>query len=162
LHEDPANDESKEGILMSETGKEVIGVLEAYKEAVFRKDIRAYVALYAEEAQVFDMWGPPWIYKDKDTWLEAARSWFDGLGDERVLVEMENIQIEQASEMAFVSAFIKYTAVSSEGKTLRWLENRLSCVLVPINGGWRIIHQHTSAPIDHTCLKAYLRRDREN
>jgi ketosteroid isomerase-like protein len=147
---------------MSETGKEVIEVLEAYKAAVFRRDVSAYVALYAENAQVFDMWGPPWLYKDKDTWLEVTRSWFDGLGDERVRVEMENIQIEQAADMAFVSAFIKYTAVSSEGKVLRWMENRLSCVLVPMDGAWRIIHQHTSAPVDPNGLKVSLRRDGEN
>lgn len=144
---------------MSQKGKEVIGVLETYKAAVLRKDIDAYMALYAEKAQIFDMWGPTWIYKDKDTWLEITRSWFDGLGDERVMVEMENIQIEQASDMAFASAFIKYTAVSSEGKVLRWLENRLSCVLVPINGAWEIIHQHTSAPVNHASLKTSLRRD---
>jgi ketosteroid isomerase-like protein len=119
--------------LKSESENEVIRILDAYKEAVYRKDISAYVALYADKAQIFDMWGPTWIYKDRDTWLETTRSWFDGLGDERVMVEMENIQIEQASDMAFTSAFIKYTAVSSEGKVLRWLENRLSCVVVPIN-----------------------------
>jgi ketosteroid isomerase-like protein len=105
------------------------------------------------------MWGPAWIYKDKELWLDAARSWFAGLGDERVVVEMENIQIELASDMAFASAFIKYTAVSSEGKVLRWLENRLSCVLVPINGAMKIIHQHTSAPVNHASLKASLRRE---
>jgi ketosteroid isomerase-like protein len=151
----------KEEPLKSESENQVIRVLEAYKEAVFRKDISAYMALYAEEAQVFDMWGPAWLHKSKDTWLESTRSWFGGLGDERVVVEMENVQIQQASDMAFVSAFIKYSAVSPEGKTLRWLENRLSCVLVPVHGAWKIIHQHTSAPIDHTNLKASLRREGE-
>ena len=148
--------------MKSQSTNEVTQVLEAYKDAVYRKDISAYIALYAEHAQIFDMWGPTWIHKDKDTWLKSTRSWFSGLGDERVVVEIENIQIEQASDMAFASAFIKYSAVSPEGKTLRWLENRLSCVLVPVHGAWKIIHQHTSAPIDHTCLKASLRREGEN
>jgi ketosteroid isomerase-like protein len=43
--------------LKSESENEVIRILDAYKEAVYRKDISAYVALYADKAQIFDMWG---------------------------------------------------------------------------------------------------------
>jgi ketosteroid isomerase-like protein len=151
-----------EETLKSESENKVIRILDAYKEAVYRKDISAYEALYSDKAQIFDTWGPAWIYKDKELWLDVARSWFAGLGDERVVVEMENVQIDEVSDMAFASAFVKYSAVSPAGKTIRWLENRLSCVLAPVNGAWKIIHQHTSAPINHTCLKASLRREGEN
>lgn len=70
---------------------------------------------------------------------------------------MENLQIKQTSQMAFFSAFVKYTATSPDGTPLRSLQNRMTCVLEPKDGRWKITHEHTSAPVDHNTLKVSLK-----
>jgi ketosteroid isomerase-like protein len=132
--------------------------LDAYKAAVYAKNIDAFMAIYDENIEVFDMWGPPWIYRGIQSWRGMAEEWFRGLKDERVVVDMENVQIKQTAQMALVSVFMKYTAVSPDGTPLRSLQNRMTCVLEPKDGVWKITHEHTSAPVDHNTLKVSLKR----
>ena len=87
-----------------------------------------------------------------------AEEWFRSLKDERVVVDMENLQIKQTAHMALVSTFVKYTAISPDGLPLRSLQNRMTCVLEPIEGSWKIMDEHTSAPVDHNTLKVSLKR----
>jgi len=131
-------------------------LLDAYTAAVYAKDIDAFMAIYDENIGVFDMWGTSWMYQGAQSWRGVAEEWFRGLGDERIVVDIENMQVRPTAQMAFVSAFVKYTALSPEGKPLRWLQNRMTCVLEPKNGVWKITHEHTSTPADHSSLKISL------
>jgi len=144
--------------MTNENENPVQQVLDAYKAAVHAKDIDAFMAIYDEHIEVFDMWGPPWMYRGTQSWRGMAKEWFRGLKDERVVVDIENVQIRRTAQMAFVSAFMKYTAISPDGTPLRWLQNRLTCVLEPKDGKWKITHEHTSAPVDHNTLKVSLKR----
>ena len=50
-------------------------------------------------------------------------------------------------DVAGVSAFLTYKAVSRDGAELRSLNNRLTWVLRKNDdGAWKIAHEHTSAP----------------
>jgi ketosteroid isomerase-like protein len=144
--------------MTNENENSVQQVLDAYKAAVYAKNVDAFMAIYDQNIEVFDMWGLPWRYQGAQSWRGMAEGWFHGLGDERVVVDIENMQVKSTTQMAFVSAFVKYTALSSEGKPLRWLQNRMTCVLEPKNGVWKITHEHTSAPVDHSTLKVSLSR----
>jgi ketosteroid isomerase-like protein len=133
--------------------------LNAYKTAIYAKDVSAFSAIYDENVCVFDMWGTTsWMYQGIKAWRSMAEEWFGSLGDERVVVDIEQVQSKQTPGMAFVSAFVKYTAVSAEGKTLRSLQNRMTCVLEPKDGVWKITHEQTSSPADHSTLKVSLQR----
>lgn len=133
-------------------------LLRTYREAVFAKDIEAFVAIYDEEIEVFDLWGATWQYQGIDSWRGMAEGWFRGLGDKRVLVEMEDVRIRQMQEAAFVTTFVRYTALSENGESLRSLLNRMTWVLEPKAGVWKVIHEHTSAPADHATLQVSLKR----
>lgn len=132
-------------------------ILKAYSAAVDAKDVDAFAALYDENVCVFDMWGT-WKYQGLKAWRAIAEEWFDSLGTERVVAEFNDVQSKQTPHLAFVSAFTKYTAVTLDGKILRSLQNRLTWVLEPKNGVWKITHEHTSAPADHKTLKVSLKR----
>ncbi len=134
----------------------VLRSLEGYKQAVYEKNLHAFEALYDENITVFDMWGSDWKFQGINAWVEMAREWFSSLENERVVVDFEDVQVRQTSEMAFISTYVKFTAVSAEGVTLRSLQNRMTRILEKKSGSWLITHEHTSCPVDHQTLKISL------
>ena len=131
----------------------VIQILNFYCQTIYDKNLEVYLSLYAEDAKIFDMWGPEWLHHTPESWRASTKDWFKSLKQERVMVEFEEIQVEQTFQMGFLSAFVKYSAVSPKGKILRSLENRFTCIVEPREGVWKITHQHTSGPINQSDLK---------
>jgi uncharacterized protein (TIGR02246 family) len=136
---------------------EVESLFETYKNAVFQKDVEAFAAIFDSSVRVFDMW-VLWSYDGLDDWKEMAKEWFGSLGNERVVVNFEDIQIEAADEMALATAYVRFAAISETGEELRYLQNRLTWVARIKEGRWIIIHQHTSSPIDFETMKVILKR----
>src|ERR1700754_4465479 len=125
----------------------VLQVLEDYKAAVFAKDADAFVALYGQDVRVFDMWGV-WAYSGIEAWRGMATGWFGSLGTERVVVDFSEVQTTIAEEFAIAHAFVRYAAVAADGAELRALNNRITLALQRKNGAWKIVHEHSSSPID--------------
>ena len=144
---------------MSAADAPVETALARYAQAVRDKDVDAFAALYAEDVQVFDMWGA-WSLHGIEAWRGMADGWFGSLGDEQVLVTWRDLQASVADALAIGHATLTYTAVSAAGQTLRGLDNRITLALRRQAGGWKIFHEHTSAPIEHATLKAILTRER--
>lgn len=132
-------------------------VLAGYKAAVFAKDVDAFAALYDEDVRVFDLWGA-WSYTGADTWRRVAHDWFGSLGAERVAVAVDDMQATVGHDVAVVHAFLTYTSVSAEGQALRSMQNRLTWALRRRGVAWKIVHEHTSAPVDFETSKVMLRR----
>jgi ketosteroid isomerase-like protein len=141
---------------MSDQLDPLLQVLGSYKQAVFAKDIEAFVALYDDDIHVFDMWGA-WSVRGMEAWRETALGWFSSLGTERVSVEFKENETVQIGELAVGHAMLTYTALSPEGNELRSLDNRITVALRRAGDSWKIFHEHTSAPIDHQTTKAILR-----
>lgn len=142
---------------MNEGEQPITQVVEAYKAAVFAKDVDAFVGLYDQDVCVFEMWGV-WSYTGIAAWREMVADWFGSLGSERVVVAMNDVQIILAPDLAVAHAFVTYTGQSAEGKELRAMQNRLTWALKRQGGMWKIAHEHTSAPIDFETAKVLLRR----
>jgi ketosteroid isomerase-like protein len=145
------------GLKRTNAMKELEYLLDTYKNAVFQKDVEAFTALFDENVRVFDMW-QRWSYEGLDAWQEIVRGWFSELGTNRDVITFDEIQTEAAGEMAVVSGFVRFTAVSEKGEELRYLEDRFSWVVRKKGDVWKIIHQHTSGPIDFETMKVMLRR----
>ena len=122
-------------------------LLERYAAAVRAKDVDAFVALYADDVRNFDLWNE-WSYDGKDALRAMVAEWFGSLGDdEEVLVEWDDVRAQTAEDVAALSAFLTYSAVSPDGETSRSMNNRLTWVLRKAgDGSWKIAHEHTSAP----------------
>jgi ketosteroid isomerase-like protein len=132
-------------------------LFETYKNSVFKKDVEAFVSIFDEKMRIFDMW-QCWSYDGLSDWREMVENWFDSLGENKDIVEFSDIQIQSTGEMAVATAFVKFTAVSDKGEELRYLENRLTWVIQKKKNDWKIIHQHTSGPIDFQTMKVILQR----
>ena len=134
-----------------------IQVLQAYKAAVLAKDVEAFLALYDDEVHVFDLWGA-WSLRGIEAWRGMAVEWFASVGDDRVIVDIDQAGSTCVGDLAVGHAFLTYTAVSADGAELRSLDNRITAALRQVEGVWKIFHEHTSVPIDHVSTKAMLRR----
>ena len=132
-------------------------VMEAYAAAVFAQDADAFAALYERDVRVFNLWAK-WSDDGVAAWRAMAVDWFGSLGTERVVVGWDDVRTTMTSELAVLQAFFSYQAVSAEGVELRKMSNRLTWVLQPANGAWKIVHEHTSAPVDAATMKVILRR----
>ena len=84
--------------------------------------------------------------------------WFDSLGTAQVAVGWDGVQTLVGHDVAVVHAFISYADVSASGGVQRAMLNRLTWVLKSDSGGWKIVHEHTSAPVDHVSMKVILQR----
>ena len=122
-------------------------ILESYATAVRAKDVDAFVALYADDVRNFDLWNA-WSYDGKAELRGMVEEWFGSLDDgEEVVVEWDDVRAQPGKDVAGLSAFLTFSAVSSSGEKLRSMNNRLTWVLrTDGDGAWKIAHEHTSAP----------------
>jgi uncharacterized protein (TIGR02246 family) len=140
---------------MSESQDPFLLTLESYRTAVLARDADAFAALYDDDVHVFDMWGM-WSLRGIEAWRDMAAGWFSSLGTERVLVCVSETSSTMYGDLAIGHAVLTFTAVSAEGMELRSLSNRITMALRRTGESWKVIHEHTSAPIDHQSTKAIL------
>jgi ketosteroid isomerase-like protein len=133
-------------------------LLATFSDAVWRKDVTACLELYDERVLVFDMW-QEWSYHGLAAWGMMVGGWFAGLGSDRDRVTFRDTYIETAGDMGYVTAIARFAAVSEAGEELRFLDNRLSWVLRRVGATWKIVHQHTSGPIDFSTMKVMLKQE---
>ena len=136
--------------------KEIESLFETYKTAVFQKDVEAFVSIFDEGVRVFDMW--EWTYEGLAPWKEMVKGWFGSLKSERVVVTFDDVQVQETGEMAVASAFARFAAISEQGEELKYLQNRLTWVAQKKGEVWKIIHEHTSGPVDGGTMKVLLKR----
>ena len=136
--------------------KEITSLFETYKTSVLRKDLDAFLSIFDDNVRIFDMW--EWTYDGLAPWRKMAKDWFSSLGAEQVVVTFDDIRIETAGEMAVATAYARFAAVSEKGEELRSLQNRLTWVARKKDGAWKIIHEHTSGPVDGKTMKVQLQR----
>ena len=141
---------------MTDAARPIRQLLAGYQAAVLAKDVDAFVALYADDALIYELWGS-WTH-DIASWREMAKGWFAFLGDQRSVVEATDVRTTVSGDMALLTAFLTYRAVDASGQELRSLDNRLSWVLRERGGRWQVVHEHTSVPIAHEDGKGVFKR----
>ena len=137
--------------------KEITALFETYSNAVFEKDVEAFLSIFDENVHIFDMW--EWTHEGLAAWRKMASGWFGSLGTERVVVTFDDIRVQATGEMGFASAFVRFAAISESGEELRYLQNRLTWVAQKKAGAWKIIHEHTSGPVDGKTMNVRLKRE---
>jgi ketosteroid isomerase-like protein len=146
------------GVEKEELMESVEQVFAGYTAAVRAKDVDGFVALYAADVRIFDAWGR-WSYDGADAWRGMAAEWFGSLGDEQVAVEFDDVETVTRDDLAVASAFVTYKGLSAEGADLRAMSNRITWGLEKTaDGGWKVVHEHTSAPVDFDTGKVHLQR----
>lgn len=126
---------------------EILALADAYREAVRAKDPERLAALYDADVRVFDTWGDR-PFEGLAAWRVNLDGWLTSLGDdESVEVSFGGVRISSHGEMGCLHALVTYRALNAAGEVVRWMDNRLSWVVVRSQHGWTIAHEHTSVPI---------------
>lgn len=133
------------------------GFCQDYARAVWEKDVNGFLALYHPGARVFDTWGT-WSHEGEQARRKVVEQWFGSLGNERVAVTFDRVQTTVTGSQGLLSARVVFAATSPAGVELRSMQNRLTWVLAPEGGTWKIIHEHTSVPLGPD-LKGLLARE---
>ncbi|KQO03186.1 MULTISPECIES: YybH family protein [unclassified Arthrobacter] len=130
------------------THRDIPGDLfEQYASAVLQKDAEALLSLYDDDVRVFDLWSE-WSYEGKAAWRVAIGQWFGSIGEENVGVVFDDVRSVVVEDLATIVANISYRETESDGAEGRGMDNRLTWVLRRSADRWRIVHEHTSAPVD--------------
>jgi uncharacterized protein (TIGR02246 family) len=142
---------------MNEMEKNIQILLDTYKKAVEDKDIDQLLSIYDPDVVVFDMWGN-WEYQGLEAWKTTVKEWFESLGNDKIIVVIQDVQIIPDKITAGVHAYLTFSAVSDTGDILHSMDNRFSWILKNQRGSWKIQHEHSSAPIDYESNKVILKR----
>ncbi len=137
----------------------VAAMLATYQLAVRARDVEAFIQLYDPEVRVFDTWGT-WSYEGRDAWRKMIEGWFASLGvGEQVDVRVSDLRVIGRGGHAVATAAFTYAALTPEGRELRAMVNRLTWVVALQQDGWRIVHEHTSVPVDFEHAKGIFQRE---
>jgi uncharacterized protein (TIGR02246 family) len=131
---------------------EVGAVLEAYAATVYAKDVDGHLGLYDEDVHLFDAWDD-FESRGIEALRRTTEQWFGSLGDERVRVTIQDVEIVTGGDVAFAHAAVVFAGEAATGERLRAMKNRFTFGLRR-EGRWRIVHQHSSLPISFETMKA--------
>jgi ketosteroid isomerase-like protein len=118
-----------------------------YKQSAWEKDSETMIGLYDDHVVIFDMWTQG-FQTGLAGWATVIKDWLGSLGEEKVNVIFEMIQIHEDGNIGFGSALITYQAISTDSIVIRSMRNRITVGFHKKKGLWKVIHQHTSAPIN--------------
>jgi uncharacterized protein (TIGR02246 family) len=136
---------------------DLAAVIEAYRAGVAAKDVEGLVALYDPDVCIFDMWAE-WSCEGIAAWRRLVAQWFGSMGENRDVVDFSQVRTFGGQDIATVDAFISFRCLNPEGKELRSMQERLTWSLLRKGDTWKIVHQHTSAPIDFKTFKVIFQR----
>jgi ketosteroid isomerase-like protein len=118
-----------------------------YKQSAWEKDTESMTGLYDDNVVIFDMWEKG-FQKGLEEWSIVIQDWLGSLGEEKVNVIFEMIEIHEGDKVGLGSAVITYQAISLDNTILRSMRNRITLGFVKKKDGWKVVHQHTSSPIN--------------
>src|SRR5690606_24195080 len=121
-------------------------IFKIYQNSAWRKDATTMINLYDKHAVIFDMWDQGYI-PNASEWRKSILKWLGSLGEVKVKVEFEMVETPQSGNVGFATALVLFQASSSDGTGLRSMQNRITLGFSKFEDGWKIIHQHISAPI---------------
>ena len=121
-------------------------VTTAYAAAVGAKDAEAFLTLYTDDVRNFDLWSV-WSYDGKAAVRAMVKEWFASPDTAaQVAVEFDEVRTEVGDGVAALSAFLTFRGFTADGVEERSMNNRLTWILRQDGDGWKIVHEHTSAP----------------
>lgn len=134
---------------------EIEDFFKEYKTAAWEKDSAAMIRLYDTSLVQFDMWDKGYCTNPRD-WTAEIENWLGSLGEERVQADFEMVRIHRSDSIGFASALIQFQAISPDGRVVRGMKNRITLGFVKQTNGWKVVHQHISAPVSSDTLLAIL------
>lgn len=126
------------------TDADVKNVFDHYVAAVKASDADALLALYANDAQIFDMM-EPFERHGWESGREMIEAWLGEPGTTQDCA-IEDLDLTENGDLAVARAAVRYGVTMADGRH-HTMWNRATWALRRIDGAWKIIHEHTSVPL---------------
>jgi uncharacterized protein (TIGR02246 family) len=130
---------------MAATDADVRALLDRQVEAILGKDLDRLMSLYAPDVVYFDV-VPPLQFLGSAALRDRFTRWFDGF-DGPVDVDVRDVDISANGDLAFAHWFSRVRGTLKNGREVGTWVRVTSCARRS-NGGWLIVHEHVSAPVD--------------
>ena len=129
--------------------KTIQDCLDHYAASVLNQNIHQFMSLYDDSVHIFDSWNV-WEIKSKSEWRKIIENWFNGLKNDSstLKVTFNDTSIFENSDIAFIHTSIRFSEFNTLNAEFRHVTNRFTFGLKRINDEWRIVHEHSSLPID--------------
>ncbi len=126
---------------------EILRVIADQQSAVRAKDVDRIMSHYAAEFAVFNV-KPPFQIRGTGEW---RRVWATSLSHFPASfgTETRDLVITMSGELAVAHYLSRFTGLPGEPS---WI--RITAVYKRMDGGWRIVHEHSSVPFDPETAKA--------
>ena len=79
-------------------------------------------------------------------------------GKKRVKVDFTLLKVIESVNHIIWIGDVKYTALNEENKILRSISNRLTWVIKSSNGNLKIVHEHSSLPINMESFSGIVKK----
>lgn len=123
---------------------EVVAVLDAWAKALREKDLKALSKCYAENVRVFDI-GSQLIGYDKLAALwESCFPYFPN----PIEGERKDLEVVAAKDFVVLSFLSRMTGMQETDHSAAKSWYRTTWCLREFKDGWKIVHEHTSLPVD--------------
>ncbi|NLC32339.1 MAG: nuclear transport factor 2 family protein [Clostridiales bacterium] len=132
-------------------------ILKQYATAVYNKDAEGLLSLYDSNVCVYDTWNE-WRY-DIGGFRNMVTGWFDSLGGEKVRVEFTQGYTFESQDQTVWVGELKFYGLSEEDEVLRSISNRWTWVIKNSNGMFKIVHEHSSLPINIENFSGIMKKD---
>lgn len=130
-------------------------LIDRYAAAAIALDRDALLALYHDDILLFDLM-LPWQISGTNAWATKIDAWFSGVGSDPV-VHASDVAVRRIGEAALLTMTMHYGHTEDDGTQVR-MANRLTWVAVAAGDDWKIVHEHTSVPLDeHTMTPQFQR-----
>lgn len=120
-------------------------LIERYISAAKACDRDALLALYSLDLRMFDLM-LPWQFRGTEEWAKQVDRWFSEVGS-NADVQASDIEVRATDDMAVLTMNMMYAHVEENGERFS-MTNRLTWVAETSGGDWKIVHEHTSVPLN--------------
>jgi len=124
---------------------QVRDMIERWAAGVRARDVDAVLSRHAPELLMFDVVGPVRLQgldAYRRTWLDQFFPWHGGTGR----FELVDLKVSAGADVAFATALLE-CAGTEDGQEVAFTL-RLTIGLEKRNGGWIVLHEHHSQPLD--------------
>ncbi|WP_328616190.1 nuclear transport factor 2 family protein [Amycolatopsis sp. NBC_00355] len=130
-------------------------VIESRVAATAAKDLDVLLAHYAEDVTLFDAVGPL-----RDTGRDAERArlreWF-GAYRSPIELDIRELEVHADGDVAFAHYLFHVRGTMTDGTEVAMWVRSTAGLRRDDDGGWKIVHEHSSVPFDGATGEALTR-----
>jgi ketosteroid isomerase-like protein len=140
-----AGDRTPTGDTTASTEAQLRGLLDGRSDAIRARALDRLMSFYSADIVYFDI-VPPLRYVGSDSLRARFSHWFDSY-EGPMGQEIRDLSISVSGDVACASMLIQASGTLKGGPTVaRWV--RATSCFRRSDGGWPIIHEHVSLPVD--------------